>query len=70
MPISKSKVLTDISDMLVELESIYDDITDMLVELESIYDGITEPGLTDSNREELGNQSGVIGTILGEWEQS
>jgi len=56
MPISKSKVLTDISDMLVELES--------------IYDGITESGLTDSNRVELENQSGVIGTILGEWGQS
>ena len=70
MPITKTEVLTDIADMLVELESIYDGIMDMLVELESIYDGITESGLTDSNRVELENQSGVIGTILGEWEQS
>ncbi len=56
MPITKSEVLTDIADMLVELES--------------IYDGIVDSGLTDSNREELENQSGVIGTILGEWEES
>ena len=44
-------------------------IQELITELESIYEQIVDHGLTDA-REELESQSGAIGTILGEWEQS
>jgi len=45
-------------------------IQELITELESIYEQIVDYGLTDDTREELESQSGAIGTILGEWEQS